>query len=112
MNFNRRRREIDTTATQDEYSMISQKKYLESDLMGSLPVNRTVFFSCNNPGNVQCLRFLVRINNFQVDRDNPIFAQTKFTVNLQEINQILSEDLEFFVIDTNIKAIKEKDYHG
>lgn len=108
----RRRREIETSATRDEYLQISQSKNVESDLMGSLPVNRTVIFSCNQPGLVHCVRFFLKVDNFHVDRENSILIQTKFSIDLQEINEILSDPFEFFVIETNMKAMKETEVHG
>lgn len=80
--------------------------------MGSLPVNRTVIFSCNQHGLVHCVRYLVKIDHFQVHRENSILIQTKFNVNLQEINEILSEPFEFFVIETKIEAVNENDLNG
>lgn len=108
----KKRRQIDSTATRDEYLKITDSKNVESDFMGSLPVNRTVVFSCNQHEMVQCFRFLIKIPNFYVDRENSMHIQTKFSINLQEINEILSEPFEFFVIETNIKAIKEIEDNG
>lgn len=110
--FNRRRREIDTTASKSEYLQISNQKYAVSELMGSLPVNRTVIFSCNNKGLVNCVRYLVNINNFRVHRDKSAFIKIKFTVDLNEVDQILTDPLEFFVIETNVKAFDEDDNKG
>ncbi|KAL5289506.1 ITGA9.2 family protein [Megaselia abdita] len=108
--FLRKRRDL--TATRDEYLQIRKNKNIESDLMGSLPLNRTVIFSCNQHELIQCVRFLIKIDNFQVDREKFILFKTKFSLNLQEINEILYEDFEFFVIETSIKVINEKDYNG
>ncbi|XP_055921034.1 integrin alpha-PS3 isoform X2 [Eupeodes corollae] len=109
----RRRRNIEQVAPNNEYIRAAQKKsheLLTEELMGLLPINRTIVFSCLDPETTTCARAVMKVNNFVPD--TPITITLKYHVDLNEVNKILIEPWEFFVIITKLDIIKVGDLDG
>lgn len=114
MSHSRRRREAAAlTANKEQYARIAHAKSFEllgEDLKGTLPVNRTIVFNCNDPEMTICVRAVIPIYEFK--RDKPITVKMKYNVDLQEVNQILIEPWEFFVIVVGVDVQKTNDPMG
>lgn len=108
MAHTRRRREAAAlTASKDQYARIAQiKSYdlLSEDLKGTLPVNRTIVFNCNDPERTVCVQAVMEVFNFKPD--TPIVVTMSYNVDLNEVNQILIEPWEFFVILIGLDVVK------
>ena len=113
-NRRRRRRELAAqTATKEEYAQIAHYKahqLLGEDLKGSLPVNRTIVFNCNDPVMTTCIRAVMRVPFFRPDK--PLDISLKYQVDLQEINTILAEPWEFFVVLIGLDVRRYGDTDG
>ncbi|XP_005192057.1 integrin alpha-PS3 isoform X2 [Musca domestica] len=110
----RRRREAAAlTANKDQYARIAHSKSFEllgEDLKGTLPVNRTIVFNCNDPEMTQCVRAVIPLYDFK--RNKPITVTMKYHVDLKEVNEILIEPWEFFVIVIDVDVQKTNDPTG
>lgn len=108
MDHSRRRREAAAlTANKDQYARISQAKsydLLSDDLKGTLPVNRTIVFNCNDHEMTVCVQAVTEVYNFKPE--TPIVVSMSYTVDLNEVNQILIEPWEFFVVLIGVDVIK------
>lgn len=111
MSRRRRRRDLaEKTASKDQYARIAQIKaheLLSEDLKGKLPVNRTIVFNCNDSEMTICVRAVMKIYNFKPEK--PVTVTMKFNVDLKEVNQILIEPWEFFVILNSLDITKVGD---
>uniref|UniRef100_W8BH52 Integrin alpha-PS3 n=1 Tax=Ceratitis capitata TaxID=7213 RepID=W8BH52_CERCA len=113
MSIRRRRREAATAnvVTKAQYErIVKAHELLGEDLKGKLPVNRTIVFNCNDPEMTICLRAVIRVHDFKPEK--PITVNMKYTVDLQEINQILIEPWEYFVIHIGVDVKKDGDLAG
>ncbi|XP_073849058.1 integrin alpha-PS3-like isoform X2 [Musca autumnalis] len=110
----RRRREAAAlTADKEQYARIAHAKSFEllgEDLKGKLPVNRTIVFNCNDPEMTLCVRAVIPLYDFRPNK--PITVTMKYHVDLQEVNQILIEPWEFFVIVVGVDVLKTNDPLG
>lgn len=110
----RRRRELAaTTATKEEYARIAHYKahqLLGEDFKYKLPVNRTIIFNCNDPTLTNCIRAVMRVPFFKPDK--PLTVTLKYKVDLQEVNTILSEPWEFFVVLIDLEVNRVGDPVG
>ncbi|XP_036332455.1 integrin alpha-PS3-like, partial [Rhagoletis pomonella] len=110
----RRRRRRDAaanTATRAQYArIVKAHELLSEDLRGKLPVNRTIVFNCNDPEMTICVRSVMRVYNFKPEK--PITVTMKYQVDLNEINQILIEPWEYFVILIGVDVKKIGDSNG
>ncbi|XP_065370369.1 integrin alpha-PS3-like isoform X2 [Calliphora vicina] len=108
MGHSRRRREAAAiTANKDQYARIAQVKsydLLSDDLKGTLPVNRTIVFNCNDPEMTVCVQAVMEVYNFKPE--TPIIVTMSYNVDLKEVNQILIEPWEFFVVLVGLDVIK------
>lgn len=101
------------TANKDQYARIAHSKSFEllgEDLKGTLPVNRTIVFNCNDPEMTQCVRAVIPLYDFK--RNKPITVTMKYHVDLKEVNEILIEPWEFFVIVIDVDVQKTNDPTG
>lgn len=113
MSIRRRRREAATAnvVTKAQYErIVKAHELLGEDLKGKLPVNRTIVFNCNDTEMTICLRAVIRVHDFKPEK--PITVNMKYTVDLQEINQILIEPWEYFVIHIGVDVKKDGDLAG
>ncbi|XP_037824553.1 integrin alpha-PS3-like isoform X1 [Lucilia sericata] len=108
MGHSRRRREAAAlTANKDQYARIAQAKsydLLSEDLKGTLPVNRTIVFNCNDPEMTVCVQAVMEVYNFKPE--TPIIVTMSYNVDLKEVNQILIEPWEFFVVLVGLDVVK------
>uniref|UniRef100_A0A1I8P8N4 Integrin alpha second immunoglobulin-like domain-containing protein n=1 Tax=Stomoxys calcitrans TaxID=35570 RepID=A0A1I8P8N4_STOCA len=114
MSSGRRRREAAAlTANKEQYALIANTKsydLLSEDLKGTLPVNRTIVFNCNDPAMTLCVRAVIPLYDFK--QNKPVTVTMKYHVDLQEVNQILIEPWEFFVILVGVSVQKPTDPTG
>ncbi|XP_073811306.1 integrin alpha-PS3-like [Musca autumnalis] len=110
----RRRREATAlTANKENYARIANTKSYEllgEDLKGTLPVNRTIVFNCNDPETTMCVRAVIPLFDFKPNK--PLTVTMKYHVDLKEVNQILMEPWEFFVIVVDLNVQKTDDPLG
>ncbi|XP_017485528.1 PREDICTED: integrin alpha-PS3-like [Rhagoletis zephyria] len=107
----RRREAAANTATKAQYArIVKAHELLSEDLRGKLPVNRTIVFNCNDPEMTICVRSVMRVYNFKPEK--PITVTMKYQVDLNEINQILIEPWEYFVILIGADVKKIGDSNG
>uniref|UniRef100_A0A1A9WWH1 Integrin alpha second immunoglobulin-like domain-containing protein n=1 Tax=Glossina brevipalpis TaxID=37001 RepID=A0A1A9WWH1_9MUSC len=114
LNSRRQRREVSAyTASKEQYARIAQFKVydmLSDDLKGTLPVNRTIVFNCNDSELTICVRAVMHVYNFKPDK--PLTVRMRYNVDLKEVNEILIEPWEFFVILIGLDATKLNDPLG
>lgn len=110
----RRRRDASAfTANKENYARIANSKSYEllgDDLKGILPVNRTIVFNCNDPETTMCVRAVIPLYDFKPNK--PVTVTMKYHVDLKEVNQILIEPWEFFVIAVGLDVQKTGDPLG
>ncbi|XP_054738538.1 integrin alpha-PS3-like isoform X1 [Anastrepha obliqua] len=111
MSLRRRRRQAAAhTATKAQYArIVKAHELLGEELKGKLPVNRTIVFNCNDPEMTICVRAFMRVYNFNPEK--PITVNMKYQVDLNEINQILIEPWEYFVILIGLDVKKIGDFN-
>lgn len=106
-----RREAAALTASKDQYARIAKAHdLLSDDLKGTLPVNRTIVFNCNDDEITVCVRAVMHVYHFKPEK--PITISMKYNVDLNEVNQILSEPWEFFVILVGLDVKKTSDPLG
>ncbi|XP_075168393.1 integrin alpha-PS3-like isoform X2 [Haematobia irritans] len=114
MSHRRRRREAAAlTANKDQYALIANTKsydLLGEDLKGTLPVNRTIVFNCNDPALTVCVRAVIPLYDFKPNK--PVTVTMKYHVDLQEVNEVLIEPWEFFVLLVGVSVQKPVDPLG
>lgn len=106
-NSRKRREAAALTANKDQYARIAQAKsydLLSDDLKGTLPVNRTIVFNCNDPERTVCVQAVMEVYNFKPE--TPIVITMSYNVDLKEVNQILIEPWEFFVVLVGLDVVK------
>uniref|UniRef100_A0A1L8EBN8 Putative vitronectin receptor alpha subunit n=1 Tax=Haematobia irritans TaxID=7368 RepID=A0A1L8EBN8_HAEIR len=112
--YSRRRRDASAfTANKENYARIANSKSYEllgEDLKGTLPINRTIVFNCNDPETTLCVRAVISLYDFKPNK--PVTVTMKFHVDLKEVNQILIEPWEFFVIVVGLDVKKSGDPLG
>ncbi|KAH8401664.1 hypothetical protein KR009_007208, partial [Drosophila setifemur] len=97
------------TANSEQYALIPNVKshYLLSDAFkGQLPVNRTIVFNCRDPTTTICVRAEMKVH-FRPEKS--INLNMRYVVDLNEINAIMMDPWEFFVILTDLKLSKKGD---
>ncbi|XP_017069438.1 integrin alpha-PS3 isoform X2 [Drosophila eugracilis] len=108
--MSRKRRDLKAlTANREQYARISNVKahdLLSEDFKGKLPVNRTIVFNCRDPEMTICVRAEMRVH-FRPEKS--INLNMRYNVDLNEVNAILMDPWEFFVILTDVKLEKKGD---
>ncbi|XP_017061946.1 integrin alpha-PS3 isoform X2 [Drosophila ficusphila] len=106
----RRRRDLRAlTANREQYARISNVKahdLLSEDFKAKLPVNRTIVFNCRDPEMTLCVRAEMRVH-FRPEKS--INLNVRYQVDLNEVNAILMDPWEYFVILTDLKMTKQGD---
>ncbi|XP_011178712.1 integrin alpha-PS3 isoform X2 [Zeugodacus cucurbitae] len=110
MSIRRKREVAANTATKAQYErIVKAHELLGDDLKGKLPVNRTIVFNCHDPEMTVCVRAVIRLHTFSPEK--PLTVSMKYQVDLREINQILIEPWEYFVILIDVDVKKMGDLH-
>lgn len=108
--MSRKRRDLKAlTANREQYARISNDKahdLLSDDFKGKLPVNRTIVFNCRDPEMTICVRAEMRVH-FRPEKS--INLNMRYSVDLNEVNAILVDPWEYFVILTDLKLQKKGD---
>ncbi|EDV55932.1 integrin alpha-PS3 isoform X2 [Drosophila erecta] len=108
--MSRKRRDLKAlTANREQYARISNVKahdLLSEDFKGKLPVNRTIVFNCRDPEMTICVRAEMRVH-FRPEKS--IYLNMRFRVDLNEVNAILMDPWEYFVILTDLNMQKKGD---
>lgn len=100
----RRRRRRETVAagffTGDDIAVkLSHERMVKNSIIsGKYPVNRTVVFTCANPS-IDCVKVNFTMHRWNVNNNAALQAIIRMQVNLDEINKILVEPFEFFIIE-------------
>ncbi|XP_030560119.1 integrin alpha-PS3 [Drosophila novamexicana] len=110
----RKRRDLKAlTASREQYERIVNFKahdLLSEDFKDKLPVNRTIVFNCRDPEMTVCLRAVMRVYNFKPEK--PINLNLRYSIDLNEVNAILIDPWEFFVVLIDLNVRKEGDPTG
>lgn len=77
----------------------------------SLPANRTIIFDCYNATTSFCVKAKFSVNNFQAGK-TPILIQLNFTIDLHNIEAIVTDDRDTFVILPSIELMRNDDAEG
>ncbi|XP_016972539.1 integrin alpha-PS3 isoform X2 [Drosophila rhopaloa] len=108
--MSRKRRDLKAlTANREQYARISNVKahdLLNEDFKDKLPVNRTIVFHCRDPSMTICVRAEMRVH-FRPEKS--INLNMRYKVDLNEVNAILMDPWEYFVILTDLKLQKKGD---
>lgn len=72
-------------------------------IAGNYPVNRTIVFTCANPS-IDCVKVEINIFSWNVNNQAALQAIVRMPVNLNEINKILVEPFEFFIIENLVSV--------
>ncbi|XP_017125156.1 integrin alpha-PS3 isoform X1 [Drosophila elegans] len=108
--MSRRRRDLKAlTAHREQYARISNVKahdLLSDDFKDKLPVNRTIVFNCRDPEMTICVRAEMRVH-FRPEKS--INLNMRYKVDLNQVNAILMDPWEYFVILTDLKLLKKGD---
>ncbi|KAH8291423.1 hypothetical protein KR054_011554 [Drosophila jambulina] len=106
----RKRRDLKAlTANREQYARISNVKahdMLSDDFKDKLPVNRTIVFHCRDPQMTICLRAEMRVH-FRPEKS--INLNMRYNVDLNEVNSILVDPWEYFVILADLELHKKGD---
>ncbi|XP_037715995.1 integrin alpha-PS3 isoform X2 [Drosophila subpulchrella] len=106
----RRRRDLRAlAANREQNARISNVKahdLLSEEFKGRLPVNRTIVFNCRDPETTICVRAEMKVH-FRPEKS--INLNIRYSVDLNEVNDILMDPWEFFVILTDLKVTKKGD---
>lgn len=71
---------------------------VNSMIAGNYPINRTIVFSCANPS-IECVKVEINIFSWNVNNNAALQAIIRMPINLDDINKILVEPFEFFIIE-------------
>ncbi|KAH8246598.1 hypothetical protein KR038_003787 [Drosophila bunnanda] len=106
----RRRRDLKAlTANREQYARISNAKahdLLSDDFKDKLPVNRTIVFHCRDPQMTTCVRAEMRVH-FRPEKS--INLNIRYNVDLNEVNSVLMDPWEYFVILSDLELRKKGD---
>ncbi|XP_017027542.1 integrin alpha-PS3-like isoform X1 [Drosophila kikkawai] len=106
----RKRRDLKAlTANREQYARISNVKahdMLSDDFKDKLPVNRTIVFHCRDPQMTTCIRAEMKVH-FRPEKS--INLNMRYNVNLNEVNSILMDPWEYFVILSDLELRKKGD---
>ncbi|XP_016941080.4 integrin alpha-PS3 isoform X1 [Drosophila suzukii] len=106
----RRRRDLRALAANREQnarlSNVKAHDLLSEEFKGRLPVNRTIVFNCRDPETTICVRAEMKVH-FRPEKS--INLNIRYSVDLNEVNDILMDPWEFFVILTDLKVTKKGD---
>lgn len=106
----RKRRDLKAlTANREQYARISNVKahdMLSDDFKDKLPVNRTIVFHCRDPQMTTCVRAEMRVH-FRPEKS--INLNIRYNVDLNEVNSILMDPWEYFVILSDLELRKKGD---
>ncbi|XP_020800285.1 integrin alpha-PS3 isoform X2 [Drosophila serrata] len=106
----RKRRDLKAlTANREQYARISNVKahdLLSDDFKDKLPVNRTIVFHCRDPQMTTCVRAEMRVH-FRPEKS--INLNMRYNVDLNEVNSILMDPWEYFVILSDLELHKKGD---
>ncbi|KAH8253011.1 hypothetical protein KR032_003177 [Drosophila birchii] len=106
----RKRRDLKAlTANREQYARISNVKahdMLSDDFKDKLPVNRTIVFHCRDPLMTICVRAEMRVH-FRPEKS--INLNMRYSVDLNEVNSLLMDPWEYFVILTDLELRKKGD---
>ncbi|KAL5285907.1 ITGA9 family protein [Megaselia abdita] len=107
----RRRREVETAGffTGDNIAtkLTHERMIANSMIAGNYPINRTILFTCANPS-IECVKVEIEIFSWNVNNNAALQAIIGMPVNLNEINKILVEPFEFFIIESLVSVIGDK----
>ncbi|KAH8275324.1 hypothetical protein KR026_005117 [Drosophila bipectinata] len=108
--MSRKRRDLKKlTANREQYARISNTKahdLLSDEFKDTLPVNRTIVFNCRDPEISICVRAEMKVH-FRPEKY--VNLNMRYTVDLNEVNTLLMDPWEYFVILTDLQLSKKGD---
>lgn len=101
----RRRRETAGFFTGDNVAtkLITHERIVNPLIDGKYPINRTIVFTCANPS-IDCVKVEINIYSWNVNNNAALQAIIRLPVNLNEINKILVEPFEVFIIENLVSV--------
>lgn len=90
---------------------LNYKEKLASSIGISLPISKTILFHCDNLNkNLTCIKAITKIYDFEANHNSIINVTIQYDLNLTEVNNLLYDPMEFFVITNNldIKKVNKK----
>lgn len=81
-------------------------------ILKSFVGNNSILLDCNNSTTHSCAKAKFSVNNFKVGDDTPILIQLDFTINLGEIDKILTDNIDQLVIRPHIELLRYDDEEG
>lgn len=103
----KKRKAAALTPNKNQYARIGHANsydLLSDDMKGTIPVNRTIVFNCIESDRTLCVQAVMEIYNFKPE--TPIYVTMSYTIDLKEVNQILIEPWEFFVVLIGVDVAK------
>ncbi|KAH8277662.1 hypothetical protein KR018_003291, partial [Drosophila ironensis] len=108
--MSRKRRDLKAlTANREQYARIANVKahdLLSDEFKDTLPVNRTIVFNCRDPEMTICVRAEMQIH-FRPEKS--VNLNIRYHVDLNEVNAILVDPWEYFVILSELHLSKKGD---
>lgn len=77
-------------------------------LLANLPINRTIYFDCQDAEQELCLQGKFTVTNLQAT-DLPVLITLSFAVDLKKVAKVLTEKKDVFVIRTSVNLMKTAD---
>lgn len=77
-------------------------------ILADLPANRTIHFNCSGSELEFCLQGRFSVANFKAN-DSPILISLNFTIDLKNVEKIMTEKKDFLVVRTTIEVTKTSD---
>lgn len=96
--------EIEPIKRRNKRSIFSTNDHL----LANLPVNRTVYFDCQNAEHELCLQGKFTVTNLQAN-NLPVLITLNFTIDLKNVVKVLTEMKDVFVMRTSVNLMKTGD---
>ncbi|KAH8346896.1 hypothetical protein KR059_001980, partial [Drosophila kikkawai] len=80
---------------------------ISGNLRGQLPLNRTIVSACQDSENTICIR--ASVHGVRLRPGNSVYLNVSYHVNLGEVNAILLNPWQYFVILTDVDLAKKDD---
>lgn len=84
---------------------------IRESLSSLVSIDKTVMFNCHNPADALCIEASLDVTNLEAG-DNVVSILISYNVDLNQIDKILTETKDYFVITTLIDVTKLDDEEG
>lgn len=76
--------------------------------LANLPVNRTIYFDCQNSDEEFCLQGKFTVTNLRAE-DLPVLVTLNFAVDLKKVVKVMTEKRDIMVVRTSVELMKTGD---